>query len=136
MAKIFFEITIVVGVIMDLITIFSNHEYKIIKENIQDLSDYGKISMWIPLIVMIIVTVIYGLMAWCLLIYYEQFVSFRLAFGWVILSWVSLLLDLAIEFQPQDKQILSWKGYKFLNRTIAVIEIGMLIYIGIVGWNY
>lgn len=136
MAKIFFEITIAVGVIMDLITIFSNHEDKIIKENIQDLNDYGKISMWIPLIVMIIVTIIYGLMAWCLLIYYEQFVNFRLAFGWVILSWVSLLLDLAIEFQPQDKQIFSWKGYKFLNRTIAVIEIGMLICIGIVGWNH
>ena len=59
MAKIFFEITIVVGVIMDLVTIFSNHEDKIIKENIQDLSDYGKISMWIPLIVMIIITIIY-----------------------------------------------------------------------------
>ena len=94
-AKIIFELTVLVGIVVDLFTVFSNKIHKKLFESIDETKELEKEldELLSPRAIMIIDNVLFAIVSIIMLFYYEHFVGFRLAFGIILLSFVGSLVD-------------------------------------------
>ena len=90
-AKIIFELTVLVGIVVDLFTVFSNKIHKKLFESIDETKELEEVLS--PRTMMIIDNVLFAIISIIMLFYYEHFVGFRLAFGVILLSFVGSLVD-------------------------------------------
>lgn len=135
-AKIIFELTVLVGIAVDLFTVFSNKIHKKLFESIDETKELEKEldELLSPRVIMIIDNVLFAIISIIMLFYYEHFVGFRLAFGIILLSFVGSLVDNAVLFANDDYPIVTKKSYKVLTKILSAVEIFMLVIIGYVGW--
>lgn len=131
-AKIIFELTVLVGIVVDLFTVFSNKIHKKLFESIDETKELEEVLS--PRTMMIIDNVLFAIISIIMLFYYEHFVGFRLAFGVILLSFVGSLVDNAVLFASDDHPVVTKKSYKVLTKILSAVEIFMLVIIGYVGW--
>lgn len=131
-AKIIFELTVLVGIVVDLFTVFSNKIHKKLFESIDETKELEEVLS--PRTMMIIDNVVFAIVSIIMLFYYEHFVGFRLAFGIILLSFVGSLVDNAVLFASDDHPIVTKKSYKALTKILSAVEAFMLVVIGYVGW--
>ena len=134
MAKILFEITIIIQVCFDIGAMFSG-KYMQMVYNAKKLNE-DAMKIIGPRRMMIIVNVINMIFLISMFFYYKHFCGFQLAFGLMILEFVGAIIDNTYEFLDSDHPIVTDKTVKIFIRLIALIEMLMLIKIGIVGWNF
>lgn len=131
-AKIIFELTVLLGIVVDLFTVFSNKIHKKLFESIDETKELEEVLS--PRTMMIIDNVVFAIISIIMLFYYEHFVGFRLAFGIILLSFVGSLIDNAVLFASDDHPIVTKKSYKVLTKILSAVEVFMLVVIGYVGW--
>lgn len=131
-AKIFFELTILVGIAVDLFTVFSNKIHKQLFESMEETKELEELLS--PRVMMIIDNVIFAIVDIIMLFYYKHFVGFRLAFGIILLAFIGALVDNAALFASDDHPIITKKSYKVLTKILSAVECWMLVVIGYVGW--
>lgn len=131
-AKIIFELTVLVGIVVDLFTVFSNKIHKKLFESIDETKELEEVLS--PRTMIIIDNVVFAIVSIIMLFYYEHFVGFRLAFGIILLSFVGSLVDNAVLFASDDHPIVTKKSYKALTKILSAVEAFMLVVIGYVGW--
>lgn len=131
-AKIIFELTVLVGIVVDLFTVFTNKIHKQLFESIEETKELEEVLS--PRTMMIIDNVVFAIISIIMLFYYEHFVGFRLAFGIILLSFVGSLIDNAVLFASDDHPVVTKKSYKVLTKILSAVEVFMLVVIGYVGW--
>lgn len=131
-AKIIFELTVLVGIVVDLFTVFTNKIHKQLFESIEETKELEEVLS--PRTMMIIDNVVFAIISIIMLFYYEHFVGFRLAFGIILLSFVGSLIDNAVLFASDDHPVITKKSYKVLTKILSAVEVFMLVVIGYVGW--
>lgn len=123
MQKIIFEIPIISMIIMSSYGLFSETYKARIVENKINFS---------PTLSSLMTTLIFEIILMILLfVYLNHYVSFDLAFGYLLLESVSCIV--ANVYQYTD--ILTDKMFFILDKIIAIIEILMLVKIGYVGFK-
>lgn len=129
MAKFFFGITIILLMGSDFFALFSKKYKKKILENKNQTEDISELID--PRIMMIIENIMTMFLIIALFFYFKHFVGFHLAFGYIILQLISLII---VNVYQYCNQILSDKGFFFLDKVISIAELFMLTVIGYVGF--
>lgn len=132
LAKIVFELTVLTGIVIDLLAIFSNKIHKQIFESMKETKELEELLS--PRAIMIFYNILSAIIYIVMLFYYEHFVGFRLAFGVVLLGIVGSLIDNATLFASDDHPIITKKGFKVLTRILSLVECFMLVVMGYAGW--
>lgn len=132
LAKIVFELTVLTGIVIDLLAIFSNKIHKQIFESMKKTKELEELLS--PRAIMIFYNILSAIIYLVMLFYYEHFVGFRLAFGVVLLGIVGSLIDNATFFASDDHPIITKTGFKVLTRILSLVECFMLVVMGYVGW--
>lgn len=128
MAKLFFGITIILLMGSDFFALFSKKYKKKILEN-KTLTE-GISELIDPRIMMIIENIMTMFLIIAMFFYFKHFVGFHLVFGYIILQFISLII---VNVYQYCNQILSDKGFLFLDKVISIAELFMLTVIGYVG---
>lgn len=134
MAKIVFEITIGLSVVVDIWAMFSGRYMQMMYDAKKQNADAMEIIG--PRRMMILMNVINMIVLVSLFFYYKHFCGFRLAFGLMILEFVGTIVDNAYEYLGGDNPVVTDKSIKIFIRVIALVEMLMLIRMGIVGWSF
>lgn len=132
LAKIIFELTVLVGIVTDLLALFSNKIHKQIFKSMKETKELEELLS--PRAIMIFYNILSAIIYLVMLFYYEHFVGFRLAFGVVLLGIVGSLIDNATLFASDDHPIITKTGFKVLTRILSLVECFMLVVMGYVGW--